>query len=374
MNNRQLHDVDPKTLIGRQPVTLRQDGLWSWIRDQRLLVTGAGGSIGSELCRQVASANPKSLIVVDHKEDTLNSMQARLCREFPRVKLHAAVADSTDTDTMTRLLRCRGVTLILHAAAHKNLPLMERQPIEAVANNVLGTSRLLSVAQDLRVPRFVLISSDKAVYPSSIMGATKRLGELLVCSLNAGTTICAAVRFGNVLGSSGSVLPLFQKQIQAGGPVTITHSQMERYFMDIREAVSLVVQASYLATGGEVFVLDMGQPVRIVDLAERLIRFAGLEPGKDIPIEFIGKRSGEKLHESLVYSDERLIDSQYPRIRFTRQDPTGIDSLMKAVSEIESAVVRADGKTVLAILETILPGYKASAAAWEAVSSNGSTG
>ena len=364
----QLQNVGSETLIGRQPVELHQARLRSWIAGRRVLITGAGGSIGSELCRQIASSNPQALILMDHNEDALYSAETQLRREFPEVALDAVLADTANADGMARLIRRCGVTLVLHAAAHKHVPLMERQPIEAVANNVLGTYRLLSVARELGVPRFVLISSDKAVYPSSVMGATKRLAELLVCSFNSETTVCAAVRFGNVLGSSGSVLPLFQQQIRAGGPITITHPEMERYFMDIREAAALVVQASCRATGGEVFVLDMGKPVRIVDLAERLIRFAGLEPYQDIPIEFIGTRPGEKLQESLVYSDEQLTDSQHPKIRFARQDPQPADLLTEAVSEMENAVARGDGEALLTTLEKLLPGYKASEFAWKAVS------
>ena len=351
-------------------MALLQNNLNRWIGDQRLVVTGAGGSIGSELCRQIAHTNPKMLMIIDHNSNALNTIKNRLRREFPLINLCAITADSSDQENMKNILWHQNISLVLHAAAHKHLPLAEQHPLEANANNVLGTYHLLSVVRDLGIPRFILISSDKAVYPSSVMGATKRLGELLVRSFNSEPNICAAVRFGNVLGSSGSVLPLFQQQLQAGGPITITHAEMKRYFMDVHEAVSLVLQASYLATGGEVFVLDMGTQVKITDLAKRLILSSGLEPDKDIPIKFIGKRAGEKLQECLAYSNEKLTDSSHPGIRFTRQVSTSTETLIKTLTKIETAIGYSDGRTVLTALESLLPGYKASSSAWQAVSPN----
>lgn len=374
MHNSQIYDIGAKTFTGRRSVTLRQNDLYRWIGDQRLVVTGAGGSIGSELCRQIAYTNPKMLMIIDRNSNALNRIKNRLHREFPLINLCAITADSSDQENMKSIFWHKNISLILHAAAHKHLPLAEQHPLEVSANNVLGTYRLLSVARDLGIPRFILISSDKAVYPSSVMGATKRLGELLVRSFNSEPNIiCAAVRFGNVLGSSGSVLPLFQQQLQTGGPITVTHSEMKRYFMGVHEAVSLVLQASYLATGGEIFVLDMGTQVKITDLAKRLILFSGLQPEKDISIKFIGKRTGEKLQECLTYSNEKLIDSSHPGIRFTRQVSTPTETLIKTLTEIETAVRYADGEAALIALESLLPRYKASDVAWQAVSPSRNT-
>ncbi|UCC62004.1 MAG: polysaccharide biosynthesis protein [Anaerolineae bacterium] len=310
----QIRDVQIEDLLRRDPIHIQADDA-PYLHNKVALVTGAGGSIGSELCRQVARRHPRHLVLLGHGENSIYLIHEELCSQFPHLKLTPVIADVRDHDRLGRVFQAHCPQVIFHAAAHKHVPLMERNLEEAVTNNVLGTRNVLAVAERLGVERFVLISSDKAVNPINIMGATKRITELMVQDVARRTGHnFAAVRFGNVLGSRGSVVPLFKRQIAAGGPVTVTHPDMERYFMTIPEAVYLVLQAATLGRGGELFVLDMGEPVKIVDLARDLVALSGLRPDKDIEIKFIGVRSGEKLQERLFLEGEDYETTQHEKV------------------------------------------------------------
>lgn len=292
--------------LGRNQIVVNSDEITNNIKDKVVLVTGGGGSIGSELCRQVAAAKPKMLIIFDIYENNAYDIQQELFRNFPELDLHTIIGSVRDYDRLERVFQDFHPEMVFHAAAHKHVPLMEVSPNEAVKNNCLGTLNTAKLADKYEVGKFVLVSTDKAVNPTNCMGATKRICEMIIqtyAKLSKDTKY-VAVRFGNVLGSNGSVIPLFLKQIENGGPVTVTHKEMRRFFMTIPEAVNLILQASVYAEGGEIFVLDMGEPVKIYDLAEKLIRFKGLEPGVDIDIEITGLRPGEKLYE------ERLMDEE----------------------------------------------------------------
>ena len=280
-----LKDVDVNDLLGRDPITVDLDSIMGYVSDKVVMVTGGGGSIGSELCRQIASHNPKQLVIVDIYENTTYDIQQELKRNYPELDLVVLIASVRNTKRMDLIFDKYRPEIVYHAAAHKHVPLMEDSPNEAVKNNVLGTWKVVQAADKYNVKRFVMISTDKAVNPTNIMGATKRICEMIIQTYNnRSKTEYVAVRFGNVLGSNGSVIPLFKKQIEAGGPVTVTHPDIIRYFMTIPEAVSLVLQAGAYARGGEIFVLDMGEPVKIVDLATNLIKLSGYKPGEDIEI------------------------------------------------------------------------------------------
>jgi len=296
-----LRRVDVQDLLGRDPIKVNLDEILNYISGKVVMVTGGGGSIGSELCRQIAKANPKQLIIFDIYENNAYDIQMELQRTYPALNLVTLIGSVRNTARVDQVLSRYRPELVFHAAAHKHVPLMETSPNEAIKNNVFGTYKMAKAAAAHGVKRFVLISTDKAVNPTNIMGASKRLCEMVVQMMNRESdTEFVAVRFGNVLGSNGSVIPLFKKQIEAGGPVTVTHPDIIRYFMTIPEAVSLVLQAGYYARGGEIFVLDMGEPVRIDDMARNLIRLSGYEPDVDIRIEYTGLRPGEKLYEELL--------------------------------------------------------------------------
>ncbi len=310
----QIREVQIEDLLRRDPVRIRSDdGLH--LQDQCVLITGAGGSIGSELCRQVARRRPAQMILLGHGENSIYLIFQELSARFPQVKLTPAIADVRDRSRLSRIFQAHQPQVVFHAAAHKHVPLMEQNAEEAFTNNVLGTRNLLEIAQEKGVRHFVLISSDKAVNPINIMGATKRIAELLVqdAAQRTGDNY-VAVRFGNVLGSRGSVVPLFKQQIAAGGPVTVTHPDMERYFMTIPEAVYLVLQAAAFGQSGELYVLDMGEPVKIVDLARDLITLSGLLPDRDIAIEFTGVRQGEKMRERLFLEGEDYETTRHEKI------------------------------------------------------------
>lgn len=308
-----IQDVSIEDLLGRGEVRLEDKEITGYIKDKTILVTGAGGSIGSELCRQIAKYNPKKMIFVDIYENTLYDLQMefeinkRTKGKFLNIEMIFLIASVRDRDEMSRVMERNHPDVVFHAAAHKHVPLMEDSPQEAIKNNILGTFNVINACTKNGVSRFILISSDKAVHPTSVMGATKRVCELIVQSLsNNGVTTLAAVRFGNVLGSNGSVIPLFKKQIEQGGPVTVTDPEITRYFMTIPEASSLVLQAGAYASNGEVFVLDMGKSIKIVELAEKLIKLSGLQPYKDIPIEFTGLRQGEKMYEEIMFDNSQF--------------------------------------------------------------------
>ncbi len=302
-----LKDVDIEDLLGREPIQTDLDEVMGYVSGKVIMVTGGGGSIGSELCRQVASHNPKQLIIVDIYENNAYDIQQELRRKYPELNLVVLIASVRNTKRMNDIFATYRPNVVYHAAAHKHVPLMEDSPNEAIKNNVMGTYKTAQAAAKYGVERFVLISTDKAVNPTNIMGASKRMCEMVIQMMNQKSdTNFVAVRFGNVLGSNGSVIPLFKQQIAAGGPVTVTDPNIIRYFMTIPEAVSLVLQAGAYAKGGEIFVLDMGEPVKIVDLAKNLIKLSGYKVGEDIEIQFTGLRPGEKMYEELLMSEEGL--------------------------------------------------------------------
>jgi FlaA1/EpsC-like NDP-sugar epimerase len=326
--------VAVEDLLGRAEIELEQESLHELLSGDVVLITGAGGSIGSELARQVAAFTPRQLVLVEQAEPALWAIHRELSADHPSIEVVGAIADVTDRCRMDGLLTTHRPSVIFHAAAHKHVPIMEDNPGEAIKNNVLGTRTLVDLAVERDVGRFVLISTDKAVNPTSVMGATKRLAERYVQSVAHATgRNLVAVRFGNVLGSTGSVVPIFQQQIADGGPVTVTHPEMRRYFMTIPEASQLVIQAAALGRSGEVLVLDMGEPIRIVELAESLIRLSGHEPYDDIPIEFSGLRPGEKLYEELSLSEEGAERTRHPKVWIGRTRtpdwPTADEDLRK---------------------------------------------
>ena len=310
-----LRDVDVQDLLGREPVKVNLDEVMGYIEEQVVLVTGGGGSIGSELCRQIANHNPKQLIILDIYENNAYEIEQELKRRLPNLNLLTLIASIRDSGKMEDVFRTYRPDIVFHAAAHKHVPLMETSPNEAVKNNVFGTYKVVKCADKYGVKKFVQISTDKAVNPTNIMGATKRVCEMIIQAFSRKSkTQFVAVRFGNVLGSNGSVIPLFKKQIAEGGPVTLTHKDIIRYFMTIPEAVSLVLQAGAYANGGEIFVLDMGEQVKIYDLAVNLIKLSGYEPGKDIEIKITGLRPGEKLYEERLMAEEGMEKTANDRI------------------------------------------------------------
>jgi len=315
----QLRRVELDDLLGRDPVELDSSGLGSWLRGRVVLVTGAGGSIGAELCRQVLRFEPARLLAFEASELALYSLEQELGQQRGATRLAYCIGDVRNAARVDEALRASRPSVIFHAAAYKHVPLMEENAWEALQNNALGTWRVAEAATRHGVEKFVLVSTDKAVNPTNVMGASKRLAELLCQGLGSARTRFVAVRFGNVLGSTGSVIPKFRQQIAAGGPVTVTHPEIRRYFMSIPEAAQLVLQAGLMGQGGEIFVLDMGEPVRIVDLAHDLIRLSGLSEG-DIKIVFTGLRPGEKLYEELLADDERTLATPHPKLRIMKPE------------------------------------------------------
>ena len=310
-----LRDVEIEDLLGRDAIVLDNQNINTLIEDQVVLVTGGGGSIGSELCRQIIKYNPKRLVIFDIYENNLYNIELELKSNYPKQKIEAIVGSVRDIKRLEQVFEEFKPNLVFHAAAHKHVPLMENSPLEAIKNNVFGTYNTAKCADKYHVKRFILVSTDKAVNPTNVMGASKRVCEMIIQAKNkVSKTEFAAVRFGNVLGSNGSVIPLFKKQIANGGPVTVTHKEITRFFMTIPEAVQLILQAATYADGGEIFVLDMGQPVKIYDLAISLIKLSGLEPNVDIPIEITGLRPGEKLYEELLMSEEGLTATKHDKI------------------------------------------------------------
>jgi FlaA1/EpsC-like NDP-sugar epimerase len=353
-----VRDVRLEDLLGRAPTPAADDDVGAFLRGRRVLVTGAGGSIGAELARQVARFAPAELVLVDHAENGLYYIERELTAASPGCALRAVVGDLCDADGVEALIARARPEIVLHAAAHKHVPLLEQAPREAVRNNVVGTRLLLDAAMRHGVAHFVLISTDKAVNPSSVMGASKRVCERLVqAASRRGPGHFCAVRFGNVLGSDGSVVPLFQRQIERGGPLTVTDPEATRYFMTIPEAVRLVLQAAAMGRGGEVFLLDMGEPVKVLDLARQLIRLAGLREGEDVDIVFTGLRPGEKLHEELHSRAEQARMTRRERILLWDLAPEDEASLRAQVAELERVAVSGDAASIRAALRVLVPEY-----------------
>jgi len=352
-----LKEVDVNDLLGREPVEVDLDSIMDYVSGKTVMVTGGGGSIGSELCRQIAGHNPKLLVIVDIYENSTYDIQNELRAKYPELKLNVLIASVRNTNRMNAIFESCRPDIIYHAAAHKHVPLMEDSPNEAIKNNVLGTWKMVQAADFYQVKRFVMISTDKAVNPTNIMGASKRICEMIIQTYNKrSNTEYVAVRFGNVLGSNGSVIPLFKKQIERGGPVTVTHPDIIRYFMTIPEAVSLVLQAGAYAKGGEIFILDMGEPVKIVDLAKNLILLSGHKPGEDIQIEFTGLRPGEKLYEEMLMDEEGLLDTANRRIHIGKPIEMDDDWFLDQLEKLSKYVVT-EPDDIRTWVQRIVPTY-----------------
>lgn len=351
-----LKEVEIEDLLGREPIQINTEEVLGYVSGKVVMVTGGGGSIGSELCRQIASHSPKQLVIVDIYENNAYEIQQELLRKYPGLNLVVLIASVRNTNRMEWIFSTYRPSIVYHAAAHKHVPLMETSPSEAIKNNVFGTYKTAQAADRHKVDKFVLISTDKAVNPTNIMGASKRLCEMVIQMMNQRSkTNFVAVRFGNVLGSNGSVIPLFKKQIAEGGPITVTHPDITRYFMTIPEAVSLVLQAGAYAKGGEIFVLDMGEPVRILDLAENLIKLSGYKVGEDIEIKFTGLRPGEKMYEELLMDEEGLKKTANKMIYIGKPIEFNEEKFEKQLERLAREVKQESGdirKTVREIVRT----------------------
>ncbi len=349
-----LREVDINDLLRREPVVLDDERITEMIRGRRVLVTGAGGSIGSEVCRQLLAFDPSELILLGRGENRIFAIEQELLARHADVKLIPTICDVTDQKRMRQVFESVRPEIVFHAAAHKHVPLMEANVVEAVKNNIVGTKRLADLADEYDVKTFVLVSTDKAVNPTSVMGATKHLAERYVnaCSAHS-TTKFIVVRFGNVLGSNGSVVPTFRNQIESGGPITITDPRMKRYFMTIPEASRLVLQAAAMGDGGEIFVLDMGEPIKIVDLAQDMIRLSGL-PESAIEIVYSGIRPGEKLYEELYFGDEENLSTDHPKLRAALHRPHDLEDTCQGISRLE---IESDSETLKTILQELVPEY-----------------
>lgn len=353
-----LKEVEIQDLLGRDPIKVNLNDIMGYVTDKVVMVTGGGGSIGSELCRQIAANKPKQLIIVDIYENNAYDIQLELKHDYPELNLETLIASVRNTTKINKLFEVYRPEIVYHAAAHKHVPLMEDSPNEAIKNNVFGTLNVARAADQYKVQRMILISTDKAVNPTNIMGATKRLCEMIVQSYNSHSkTEYVAVRFGNVLGSNGSVIPIFKKQIKEGGPVTVTHPDIIRYFMTIPEAVSLVLQAGAYAKGGEIFILDMGEPVKIADMARNLIKLSGYEPDIDIKIEYTGLRPGEKLYEELLMEEEGLQDTPNHMIHIGRPIVMDEDTFIEKLSNLKEAAYQ-ESDDIRALVKELVPTYQ----------------
>jgi len=356
-----LREVQVEDLLGREPITLDCTLTKNYIQGKTILVTGGGGSIGSELCRQIATYSPGKLIILDIYENNAYEIEQELIRLYDdALNMEIEIASVRDKNKLNQIFKSKKIDIVFHAAAHKHVPLMEKNPEEAIKNNVIGTYNVVQAAHEYKVKKFVLISTDKAVNPTNVMGATKRIAEMIIQSYNQHSeTEFVAVRFGNVLGSNGSVIPLFKEQIKAGGPVTVTHEEITRYFMTIPEAVQLVLRASSMAEGGEIFVLDMGEPVRIRDLAYNLIKLSGLEPEIDMDIVYTGLRPGEKLYEELlITNDYNQIKTNIDKIFIERPTKFDENELFELIKELEQAADDLDIDGIIYLIEKLVPTYK----------------
>lgn len=349
-----FRDIEIEDLLGRDPIKLDNKKIGELIEKKVVLITGGGGSIGSEICRQVMKYDPENLVIVDIYENNLYDIEQELKMNYPDKNITAIVASVRDKKRLNEIFEEYKPYLVFHAAAHKHVPLMETSPLEAIKNNVFGTYNVVNRADEYNVKRFILISTDKAVNPTNIMGATKRLCEMIVQAKNkVSKTEYAAVRFGNVLGSNGSVVPLFKKQIASGGPVTVTHKDITRFFMTIPEAVSLVLQAMSYAKGGEIFVLDMGEPVKIYDMAVNLIKLSGLEPNVDVEIKFTGLRPGEKLYEEILMDEEGLQATKHDKIHIAEPMSINMDMIKEKLDKLNNLLETTNNEDKEIIKETI---------------------
>ena len=356
-----LRDVEIEDILGRDPVKLDNENIENLIKDKVILVTGAGGSIGSELCRQITKYKPQKLVMLDIYENNLYDIEQELKYKFPKIEIDAIIASVRDKKRLRQIFEKYKPYLVFHAAAHKHVPLMENSPLEAIKNNIFGTYNVTNACDEFGVKRFILISTDKAVNPTNIMGATKRMCEMIVQAKNkVSKTEFAAVRFGNVLGSNGSVVPLFKKQITEGGPVTVTHKDITRFFMTIPEAVELVLQAMTYANGGEIFVLDMGEPVKIYDLAVSLIKLSGYIPNEDIEIKITGLRPGEKLYEELLMGEEGLEKTAHNKIFVAEPLDITMQEVKEKLNSLNKLLEKddTDNKEIKETFKQIVPTFK----------------
>lgn len=355
----QIRKVDIEDLLGRKAVVLDTEGIASYIQNKTILVTGGGGSIGSELCRQIIKFAPKQLIVFDIYENNAYDLQIELKYKYPKLDLKVLIGSVRDKKRLEDVFTKYSPDIVFHAAAHKHVPLMEESPMEAIKNNVFGTYNVADCAHRHNVERFVMISTDKAVNPTNVMGATKRMCEMIIQSMDKiSKTHFVAVRFGNVLGSNGSVIPLFKNQIAHGGPVTLTNKYITRFFMTIPEAAQLVLQSGAYAQGGEIFVLDMGKPVKIYDLAWDLIKLSGFEPNKDIKIEVTGLRPGEKLYEELLMSEEGLTNTKHAKIFIGKPTFSDLEVMKDRMKELSAIIAANDVDALTSKIKDIVPTYK----------------
>jgi len=354
----QIRDVDINDLLGRETVQLDLDLIEAFAKDKTILVTGAGGSIGSEMCKQLCNFTPKLLLLIEQAENPLFYIERELRKQFPAVRINALICNITDRTRVDEIFENYKPQVVIHAAAHKHVPLMELNAGEAIKNNIVGTQVVADAADNSGTANFVMISTDKAVNPTSVMGSSKRIAEMYIQDLNrTSETHFVTVRFGNVLGSDGSVVPIFKKQIAEGGPVTVTHPEMKRYFMTIPEASQLVLQAATMGKGGEIFVLDMSEPVKIVDLARELITLSGFRPGEDIEMVFTGPRVGEKLFEELSIEGEDMQRTRHPKISIWKNIPMDREKLRAGINELVNIAKAQNNSQIVQKIKELVPEY-----------------
>ena len=356
---KQIRDVELSDLLGRETVQINNEDVSNFLKEKVVLVTGAGGSIGSELCRQIMKFDPRMLILFDHAENETYFLELDLAEKYPSSKFTTVIGDIKDIGLLKNTFTKYKPQIVFHSAAHKHVPLMEENPAAAVKNNIIGTRNFMYAAEHYKVERFVMISTDKAVNPTSVMGASKRIAEMIIqAKAQTARTKFMAVRFGNVLGSSGSVVPIFKQQIEKGGPVTVTHPDVKRYFMTASEAAQLVIQAGAIGNGGEVFILDMGEQIKISDLAKNLITLSGLEPGEDIEIKYIGLRPGEKMHEEMLLDREHDKATKNDKIFITQPDNLDSQRLRKDIKTLERLSTLIEGEKIIKKIQEMVTEFR----------------
>jgi FlaA1/EpsC-like NDP-sugar epimerase len=354
-----IREVSFEDLLGRDPIDLDLKSIGNYLKDRVILVTGAGGSIGSELCRQISTFTPKNLVLLDKTENSLFHLEIEFQQRYPKVTITPVLGDVQNKNFLEKLFKVNKPQVIFHAAAFKHVPIVELNPWEAVFNNILGTKNIVEISHQFGVERFIMISTDKAVRPANVMGATKRIAEMIAsCYSLSNRTRFVSVRFGNVIGSEGSVVHLFKKQIERYGPVTVTDPEITRYFMTIPESCKLILQAGALGQGGEIFILDMGTPIKIVDMARDLIRRSGFKPDVDIEIKFTGLRPGEKLHEELITEGEGIVRTPYKKIFVLKGDTFDLNWLNQKIGELLKLANEQDALGIKSKLKEIVPEYQ----------------